>query len=196
MRLRDRLTFANAMSLVAVFVALGGSAWAVTANSIGSRQLKPNAVRTGDVAPDAITSAKVDDGSLLRADFAASELPQGPQGAQGPQGPQGSQGPQGVQGPPGVSGYEIVQELTASNNVDAKDVTADCPSGKRALGGGAYVNSSGNVYQNIAIDLSAPIANAQIGTPTPEHWTAAAHEHTATGDSWQLIAYAICGRVE
>ena len=47
--LRSRLSFANVMSAVAVFVALGGSAWAISANSVGTRQIKPNAVRSSDI---------------------------------------------------------------------------------------------------------------------------------------------------
>jgi hypothetical protein len=93
----------------AVVVALSGTAYAVTAlpaGSVGTAQLKRSAV----------TSPKIRDGALRRADFARNQLPQGvsggqgargvpgppgPQGPQGPTGPQGHQGPQGAQGPQG-----------------------------------------------------------------------------------------------
>ena len=41
-KLRSRLTYANAMSTIAVFVALGGGAYAVSVprNSVGPEQLK------------------------------------------------------------------------------------------------------------------------------------------------------------
>jgi len=73
---------ALAVAAVALFVALGGtSIAAVTAalprNSVGTIQLKQNAV----------TSAKVRNGSLLRADFRRGQIPAGPRGAQGPAGP-------------------------------------------------------------------------------------------------------------
>lgn len=91
--LRERLTFANVMSVTAVFIALGGTAWAIKANSVGSRQIKANAVKTAEIANNAVTSPKVADGSLLGADFAAGQLPAGAQGPQGPAGPEGPPGP-------------------------------------------------------------------------------------------------------
>ena len=65
-KLRSRLTYANAMSTIAVFVALGGGAYAVTVprNSVGSKQLKRSAV----------TTAKVKNGSLLLGDFKSGQL--------------------------------------------------------------------------------------------------------------------------
>lgn len=91
---RSRLSFANLMSMTAVFIALGGGAYAaVKANSVGSRQIKPNAVKTADIAGNAVTSPKVADGSLLAADFATGQIPAG---ATGPPGPEGERGPTGT----------------------------------------------------------------------------------------------------
>jgi hypothetical protein len=80
------------MSLAAVFIALGGGAYAITLkkNSVRSKQIKAGAVRTGDLANDAVTSQKVADGSLSGDDFAAGQLPQGAQGPRGERGPAGS----------------------------------------------------------------------------------------------------------
>ena len=83
---RKRISFANVMSVLALFVALGGSAYAIKKNSVTSRQLKDNGVKNVDLANDAVTSQKVADGSLLDDDFGAGQLPQGPQGPQGPAG--------------------------------------------------------------------------------------------------------------
>jgi hypothetical protein len=94
--LSSRLTYANVMSTIAVFVALGGGAYAAVAlpkNSVGTRQLKA----------DAVTSAKVRNHTLRAHDFAAGQLPAGAPGAAGGQGPQGAQGPVGAQGPAGPS---------------------------------------------------------------------------------------------
>ena len=51
-RLRGRLTNANAMASMAVFIALGGSSYAavmLTNNSVRSRHIAPGAVRASDV---------------------------------------------------------------------------------------------------------------------------------------------------
>lgn len=106
-----RASFANVMSVLAVFIALGGSAFALSKNSVGSRQLKPGAVATSDLANDAVTSRKVANGSLLGEDFAPRQLPSGPPGPQGVQGPQGGQGDQG---PPGPSTGPAGGDLTGS----------------------------------------------------------------------------------
>jgi hypothetical protein len=89
----SRLTFANVVSVIALFVALGGSAWAISANSVGSQQLKKNAVKNPDIADDAVKSPEVENGSLLSEDFAVGQLPSG---AQGPPGVQGDQGVPGT----------------------------------------------------------------------------------------------------
>lgn len=78
--------------MIALFVALGGSAWAIGGNTIGSGQLKPGAVHKSDIGSNAVTSAKVANGSLLRKDFRAGQLPRGAQGAQGAKGSQGTAG--------------------------------------------------------------------------------------------------------
>ena len=100
---RRRPSPAMVVAAIALFVALSGASYAAVAlprDSVGTAQLKSNAV----------TSAKVKDRSLRAVDFALGELPagqQGPegqQGQQGPQGPQGQQGPAGPQGPAGATG--------------------------------------------------------------------------------------------
>lgn len=94
-RLRSRLTFANVVSSLALFVALSGSAYAVTSlpkGSVGSTQLRRHAVSNSKLANNAVSSAKVRDGSLLAADFKAGQLPKGDPGAQGPQGERGAAG--------------------------------------------------------------------------------------------------------
>jgi hypothetical protein len=61
-RSRFRLTYANAMATVAVFLALGGVGYAATAlpaNSVGTKQLKDNAVTGAKVANQTLTGAKI-----------------------------------------------------------------------------------------------------------------------------------------
>ena len=47
--IRQRFTFANVMSVTAVFIALGGTAVALKANSVGSRQIKNDSIKGRDV---------------------------------------------------------------------------------------------------------------------------------------------------
>ncbi|HYZ29938.1 MAG TPA: hypothetical protein VE570_12830 [Thermoleophilaceae bacterium] len=86
--IRRRLTFANVMSTIAVFCALGGGAYAAVTlpkNSVGTKQLKKNAVVNGKLGKNAVTNAKlgnnavtgakVKDGSLTGADINLATLP-------------------------------------------------------------------------------------------------------------------------
>jgi hypothetical protein len=75
-RLRSKLTYANVMATAAVFIALGGSAYAfhLGKNSVGTKQLKKNAVTTAKVKNEAITAAKVKKGTLTGTQISASTL--------------------------------------------------------------------------------------------------------------------------
>jgi hypothetical protein len=78
------------VALLALFVALGGSAVAalnLPKNSVGTRQLKKGAVTGAKLHNNAVTASKVKAGSLLAKDFKAGQLPAGPPGPQGPPGP-------------------------------------------------------------------------------------------------------------
>jgi hypothetical protein len=102
-RLRCCLSYANVMATIAVFVALGGGAYAaftLPANSVGSRQLKNSAVTPKKVARATIKLFKGQTGAP------------GPKGDQGAQGPQGVQGVQGIQGPIGPSNVYFTSSTT------------------------------------------------------------------------------------
>lgn len=74
-RLAPRLSYANVMATVAVFIALGGASYAafkLPKNSVGTKQLKNNAVTTAKIKNDAVTGAKVQESSLGTVPSAAS----------------------------------------------------------------------------------------------------------------------------
>jgi hypothetical protein len=96
-----RLTYANVIASLALFVALGGGAYAATrvpAKSVGTAQLKRGAVTRAKIAPTML--AKLGPGST--AVPAA-----GPRGADGSPGPAGPTGPVGPAGPVGPSGPSV-----------------------------------------------------------------------------------------
>jgi hypothetical protein len=82
-QIRKRLTYANVMSSLAVFLVLGG-ATAFAATKIGADQLKANSVKTGKIVKEAITTskiknnavngAKVDEGSLSQVPSALNAV--------------------------------------------------------------------------------------------------------------------------
>ena len=63
---RKRLTYANVMSSIAVFLVLGGAS-AVAAKKIGSNELKSNSVTTAKLKKNAVTAAKIKKNAVTTA---------------------------------------------------------------------------------------------------------------------------------
>jgi hypothetical protein len=62
---------------------------------VGSKQIRKGAVKTSEIANNAVTGAKVRPRSLRASDFRVGSLPRGERGERGPAGPTGPTGPAG-----------------------------------------------------------------------------------------------------
>lgn len=174
---RLRPSPAMVVALVALSVALGGVGYAASvlpASSVGTTQLKNNAV----------TAAKVKNGSLLAADFKAGQLPAGPAGVAGAP---GAPGPAGVPGAPG----EAFGKLTyVSSGVIAQPAngqgfgTATCPPGQRPVGGGVVTESP--VAGEQQINSSFPSSSALNGPI--DSWSAFVDKASPTALGFEIIA--------
>jgi hypothetical protein len=87
------------VACIALLVALTGTGVAAVSQlpraSVGTAQLKRNAVTAQKINPNSVRTGHVLNGSLLSEDFKAGQIPAGPQGPAGPAGSQGPAGPQG-----------------------------------------------------------------------------------------------------
>jgi hypothetical protein len=186
-RIRARLSFANVISLIALFVALGGSSYAAITlqrNSVGAKQIKAGGVG----------SSEVKDGSLLRKDFKRGQLPAG---ATGPQGPQGSQG---VQGPAGVVGRVVVRRtdvaLPAGAGVGTPGTLtsafATCAAGEKLIGGSVNVSDPANSEVRISRPATDDVGTGGIPTDgdTFTFWKGTAR--TTTNVAATARVFAIC----
>jgi hypothetical protein len=99
------VAFSNVVSLLSLFVALSGGAYALSLpnNSVGAKQLKRAAVTNSKIKNGAVTAAKVKPRSLLASDFKLGQLPKGPKGDKGDTGDKGDKGDPGLQGPAGTA---------------------------------------------------------------------------------------------
>ena len=86
--LRRHATFANITSLLALFVALGGTATA--AMLITGKNVKDSSLTGADIKNRSLTGKDVRKRSLLANNFKNGQLPRGPQGLQGPKGDTGT----------------------------------------------------------------------------------------------------------
>ena len=128
-KVRARLTYANVMATVAVFVALGGTSYAVTQlprNSVGSSQIKTNAVR----------SPEVENGSLRLGDIGTSAR-------------DALRGQKGDTGPPGAPAAKFFAAVTSGGATPRGNATSashtSVGSGSYTIGFGQTVSSC--VYQ-------------------------------------------------
>jgi hypothetical protein len=142
--MRSHLTVPNVLSVVAVFVALGGTSYAAVSlskNSVGASQIK-----TGGIG-----SSEVKNGSLRKADLKPSDLPTGPIGPVGLAGPKGLKGDKGDRGEPGDPGAPGATGNVHPATVQFEQAPADlgagaagasssfhvfCPEGMQGIGGG------------------------------------------------------------
>jgi hypothetical protein len=180
-RLRSHLSYANVVSTICLFVVLSGTAYAATIlpnNSVGSAQLKANAV----------TSVKVKDGALLRKDFKAGQLLAGPRGSTGAPGPRGPAGPpgstgatgapgaQGPAGPPGPKGDTGTPDTSNFYDKTASDsrflgITATAADAAK-LGGNAaseYSTSAQNTATFLGLHATADDSAKLGGTPAASY---------------------------
>lgn len=75
-QVRRRLTYANVMSSLAVFLVLGGGAAfaALGRGSVGSKQLKKSSVTTAKIKNGAVTTAKLRNGAITGAKVSPGSL--------------------------------------------------------------------------------------------------------------------------
>jgi len=142
-----RFSYANVMATVAVFIALGGTGYAISAlpkNSVKSKQIAKNAVKSSELSADSVRSAEVLDGSLLSADFAAGQLPQG------------KPGPKGAPGPTFAAVQDVADPVAAPDSVTAFNFPVTTPSAGHLF---VMFTTSGN--GGLKIDCSA--GNPTVG---------------------------------
>lgn len=179
-----KLTYANVVASVALFLSLTGGAYAA-ATITGSN------VKNGT-----LTTADIKDKTLLARDFKTGQLPSGAQGAPGQPGAPGPQGPQGLQGTPGADGKNgatsiavRVANVPLPANKDTA-ASAKCAAGERATGGGFNTGSS-QAYATLSAPSTDGGNNAAFtGVGTPDAWRVQIHNPGAqtTGVVFVLCA--------
>jgi len=166
-QIRQRLTYANVMSSIAVFFVLGG-ATAFAATKIGANELKANSVLTGKIVKEAITAGKIKNNAIISSKIADSAVT----GAKVSDGSLTAADLKAGTIPAPVNAYTkaesdgrylrntIVVVKTLANTV-AKDSfetgIVNCPSGYQAVSGG--VDPNGVFYGKVS--SSGPMINGQ-----------------------------------
>jgi len=178
------------LGLLALFVALGGTSYATVVNvpkaSVGTPELKRNAVKASKIAPNAVRSGHVLDGSLLTADFKAGQIPQGPKGEMGEKGDRGE---------PGATNVVVRTQSPCPGGLptDVHCVMRPmCEAGERAVGGGAGMTGNlGNEEVQQSYPVEADMSAAEAGD-TPVGWLSIIENKAPQVQV--PIAYVVCAR--
>ena len=156
---RPSLSYANVMSTIAVFLALGGGAWAVNGPPASTAAaattidacVKKAGKRKGQLRIVSASQACRQDEKRLT--WAAGPGAAGPQGPAGPAGPKGDQGIQGAPGPGGAETAQSILNKLVTVDGSGSGLDASLLDGINSSGFGKLSASSTG-----AISISAGIA--------------------------------------
>jgi hypothetical protein len=156
--LRPRPTYASITATLALFVALGGGAYAATAlpaNSVGSRQLKKHAVANSKIQDHSITGTKLRANSLTGADVNESSLGKVPAATLADH--------SAASAALDKATYKTATGTAAASSA-ANAATATCDSGQHVIGGGVKVDTPGiGVVNDSYPDASNTAWTAHVG---------------------------------
>jgi collagen triple helix repeat protein len=182
----------TAVAYLALFAALGGSAYAAV--TVTGKQIKDGTITGKDVKNRSLGTGKLSASAL--GSLAGERGPAGPQGPAGPKGDPGKQGPSGAtgatgeQGPQGAAGVTNIEYRVSAGKSVPKDGTVgdqvNCTSGKAVLGGGAAQFPSGAPARIVS---SAP--GGANGNSTG--WSVQVHNEG--GAAFTAFAWAVCANV-
>lgn len=166
-RLRAKLTYANVVSTLCLFLLLGGGA------AFAASQLPKNSVGAKQIKRGAITPAKL--AAATKKAFAA---------VTGPVGPRGPAGPQGAQGPVGAAGATHVVVRIGKQE---KGSEVFCHPGEVAISGGG-ITTTGQTWLYASLPVNSKRETTREGE-APEGWFAGGEN---TGGETETIAYVVC----
>jgi hypothetical protein len=150
--LAQRMTYANVIGTLALFIALGGTSYAVASlqrNSVGSRELKARSVGASELKPKAVASEDIRDRGVRLRDIATSAR----------RALRGQTGPAGPTGPSGVTFFAIVNSggRTSPSSVGSSQqgVNGQVLTFPRSVAGCAYSASLAVVGGGLVVDPPA-----------------------------------------
>lgn len=200
-RISRRPSPATIISLLALFVALGGTGYAAVAlapkNSVGSAQVINGSLQKKDLNKKTIAALKGNRGARGAAGAAGAAGPAGATGAAGPAGPAGATGPAGAPNPNadtlnGLAAASLIRSASASTEtpvaLSGSDTTfltvAITAPGAGFLIVDGHVNYSGTA--GALVHCGVDVDNG------PSAWQSVHSQSSlvsfGTGDTWEICA--------
>lgn len=173
--LQRRLTFANVISITALFIALGGTGYAAVTlprNSVGAVQIRKDAVRAGEIKRSAVAGAEIKNGSLTAVEFAPGvQL-------------KGDKGDKGDTGSVGAATVQFEQAATDLADGTSQSYNVFCPAGQQAIAGGARGDATDS--EDTSITSSRPAISSGNTEPPVDG---------GTFKGWRITAKNLAGGV-
>jgi hypothetical protein len=199
---------AMGVAFVALVAALSGTAVALPGtntvdsgdiknNSVRSKDLRNNDVRGKDIRAGTVTSSDLQDDGVTGTDVRESTLAKVPSAASADSASTATNATTAANAanlggePAGdyLNDIRMVTEVSASDSVSPKTVTADCASGEQIVGGGANIED-GTAPENIVLQDSHP--DQSDPGDAFDSWVAVAVETDTDTGNWTLTTYALC----
>ncbi len=216
--LKRHLSVANVLSCIALFVALGGAAYAavkIPNNAVKARKIAPQAVTNAKIKTQAVTSGKIKNGGVNALDLGAGQVTSEKIGTGAVTAKKLAKKAvtERTIANEAVTTAKIGKEAVDASKISAplwlqlvrnvayfnsssvtngepnKTATVECPKGKEAIGGGGRLEGE---LKEVALTGSYPLST---GT-SRNGWTAIGHESGAGpyGD-WSIVAFVVCAEL-
>jgi hypothetical protein len=216
--LKRHLSVANVLSCIALFVALGGAAYAavkIPVNGVKARNIAPQAVTNAKLKTQAVTSGKIKNGGVNALDIGAGQVTDEKiaTGAVTAKKIAKKTVTGRTLAEEAVTTAKIGKEAVDASKISAalwlqlvrnvayvnagsaldseanKSATANCPAGKEAVGGGVRLEGE---LAEVAVTASYPVSTGNSRTG----WSGIAHE-TGPGQAgnWSVVAFAVCAEL-
>jgi hypothetical protein len=217
-KLKRHLSVANVLSVTALFVALGGTAFAavkLAPGQVKAVNIARQAVTNPKIKQQAVTSGKIKNGGVNALDIGAGQVT-GEKLATGAV--TGKKIGKKAVSPRTIAKEAVTTEKldnesivasklsasfydqllrnvayesasSASNSEPNKTATVNCPTGKEAIGGGVRLEGE---LAEVSVTGSYPVSSGAVRTG----WEAIAHE-TGAGQAgnWSVVAFVICAEI-
>jgi hypothetical protein len=171
--IRDRVTSAHLIALLALFVALGGSAYAfhLGKNAVKTKNIKNSAVTEAKLAPGSVSGSKIADGAVSASKLAAAGVGSG-----------------------NLARIEVIFESESLPDGSTHSPVATCPPGERLIGGSGDVGATNS--PDIVVTGTRPASSSgnAVGTgDSADAWEAIGNNYPGGNTSTSYVAaYALC----
>ena len=169
------------VAILALIVAMAGGAYAVTVpkKSVGPKQLKKNAVKTGKIRDGAVTTGKLGDQAVTTEKLGTEAVSAEKLGA--------------AAVTAGKLGPAVIHrgEITVPDGV-GRALTVSCGTSERLLSGGARL--ADNTNEDVQLSTSRPVlGNADpLEGESPNGWRAAGFNPAGGTGARQLRVFVLC----